>query len=1187
MKEWIMQSPGFFEPLTHQNDELFPTTSSIHDQLSVINTPAFQEEARQLFSNASEILENSGEKNKRASGSRYSVMNYDGELYLFLRGKIYSARNGATELITGKLAINRKGEIFFLKIVTYFRSNLLSDKGQLNNFLKSRTKFKLEIAIAHQHGGAPHESLVMRETHKHTKLYLMLHYKGYGADLLINKEKKPENTIKLTAAQLADIAIQFLQRALEIYKRGEVHRDVKPENFVVQFQKNQRPIVSIIDFNSLKKLIYPQDGSQGYYRGRVETTYPYLPPIYQTARAIQEDYYWGPATDLYAALLSANEAVEQIDMGHIPKYEKDCYQELTNIISITKREIEISSDCELNFGHPKLDDANIFQLERELSDLQEDISLIFSTLEMEKLFNEKLSHLVEDSEASSKFEQASVYYFMLELTRKLKEIQKGLIGQNILQKTLQSIRRELAKPRSFAILSPKLYILEACEVLETQQFLKAQAELEKWYRNIAFDYRVFDYKKYVRKFNSKQIAKAAAAVVYIYQNYIRSIKETNFPQIKIFQGLDFINYREAEIFFQRPEYYKIAVKLYFHFMQCRSDFENYYASSSLYRDQWREVVQEEFIERLHCIPDVYDTVGRIFNDALIDFVLIDYRLLHAIDEFLNVDQQREREVDGVFIAHQKINGIFFSCIKQLFFDDLTFFDTFFEKLGRTFEGGRAGAVYLEFLYKIHHPKSEGNFVLLSETLRFHYEERLKIVLAVMAIFQSLSSYHEVFTSPQKKLAILSFSLYFYNICVDEVTKFLEADHATAVKILTRVIDQIGDAVEMKQAPEYYVEKEKEVSEFIVMAVYTLAYKHHSSNDNGASVTQSIRKTFPSFKRYEHILDSRLLKKEFPFYLTRKVLSRYLLQESERCFEDVYHTLMCWIAESVPQQYGISCNFLSVQPGEIRFGESWTELDDFRNLLGYQKTMELYLMSIRYLKAQRIPYCTAQEILFIIKMLENRTLSSSEEGDLFSQFSSLVHGLIVNANKRRARVDDVIKNILTCIANSQRLLEVFCQYLVDRDDLQPQEEKFLLANIVYHYAHLIHDYGSRENYLSIKSLIKNSAIDFFIDLPLDNLLELFYIYFMLFELLQQGSLHPSGCLLLQAIFKKLLSDSSDCSVVSFKPLALVEDMAEYPRVQQAIKIVTLESTLTLQGAFSLFKSTGRQESQARLRHQVFT
>lgn len=238
----------------------------------------------------------------------YSFINYSGTPYMLLEGDLYSKRVGKRR---GKLAINEKGELFFLKILRFHKDTIPeAKKGELGT----------EMPIAHRLGHAPHnQALERKKTNvEQSKFYLIMPYQGYTTLDLITENK-------LTPLQTIELCIQFMLQAFYIHEQGFVYRDFKPQNYTAKIDKTTGELeVFLIDYGMAAPLQYDKHilfkGSSYYKDEYFAGTVDYMTPYLQKQCELREnspdkasEYVYNFSTDMYAAAISAGQVLQQLD----------------------------------------------------------------------------------------------------------------------------------------------------------------------------------------------------------------------------------------------------------------------------------------------------------------------------------------------------------------------------------------------------------------------------------------------------------------------------------------------------------------------------------------------------------------------------------------------------------------------------------------------------------------------------------------------------------------------------------------------------------------------------------------------------------------------------------------------------------------------------------------------------------
>lgn len=245
-----------------------------------------------------------------------SVVNYDGHYYILLRGSLFYNnldKDNERGIRRGKLAINEAGELVFIKIFEHH------NKQDTHDYFM-RTEAKPEAAFVHKHAQGPEKKVMTRtkiDTPEKTKTYVALPYKGVNSREFICDDKHPPTTI-----QLIDLAVQYMQRIIEMNEAGYVHRDLKPDNYAVEISKDGKLQASVIDFGTAREFtaIDSQTQQPIYHDTWMCGTAGFYSPAQQThlANGIAGDARTGDHccfnlfTDLFAGAISAQQALSSV-----------------------------------------------------------------------------------------------------------------------------------------------------------------------------------------------------------------------------------------------------------------------------------------------------------------------------------------------------------------------------------------------------------------------------------------------------------------------------------------------------------------------------------------------------------------------------------------------------------------------------------------------------------------------------------------------------------------------------------------------------------------------------------------------------------------------------------------------------------------------------------------------------------
>jgi serine/threonine protein kinase len=233
----------------------------------------------------------------------YSLLNHEGNIYLFLSGKIYredfnkDGPNSLRGFRYGTLAIDLSNEntLVFIKVTEY-----------ANQLFRERldTEFKPEAKLYKEYADAKHDTPALRNTKNNTaKIYTITPYKGIETFALIVENR-------LTPLQTMYLAIQYMLVVYtQLKEKGLVHRDLKPENYTAEILSNGLLNVFVIDFGLAKKMTTDEESNQRYFHDhRLVGNIIHSPAsiIYSTKR------HYNSATDLFAAASSAKLILENL-----------------------------------------------------------------------------------------------------------------------------------------------------------------------------------------------------------------------------------------------------------------------------------------------------------------------------------------------------------------------------------------------------------------------------------------------------------------------------------------------------------------------------------------------------------------------------------------------------------------------------------------------------------------------------------------------------------------------------------------------------------------------------------------------------------------------------------------------------------------------------------------------------------
>ena len=854
----------------------FPTVATQIAQINALRS-INQETKEEIFAFARQHLPN--EMGKKITHEilggglpQCSVMYYDADhLCILARDDIYYADKSRENkgIVKGKMACNENGEYFFLKSITLTNLNY-DGKTDIAAVKKDLQK---ELDAAFHYGQAPHNKLIIRKSEKYTKIYVLLKESGFNLESLIQETLAPDFSIQLSNLQLADIIIQSIQRTLEVYKKGDVHRDIKLGNFLVQLLSNEQLQVNITDFEYLEKRSHLAENGQSYHLSleAPPTREELLIPVY-TKRL--SSYYEGGATDIYAILLAVKKIYERITLDQMSEHAKQVYKKLSKLMADTIEIIEGSCNEKPLLGHPKLQDENINQLEQALPDLYEELSLV-STIDhlLEEMEDQSLKrHFPEEAraqeeDAKNAFSLASNRYTLLMLKIELKEIQRKLSKPQFFSDLLPRIEQELNKPSNVTLNDALKYVQEAYKILGAQRLLVSQKEFNIWHQQVEETCNIFG-----PEFRPTELAKAAAGIVHIYRTFFHSEKKFHG---NIFSAVPkFYTYHALKTYFQRRENYTSARKLCVRFSQNRHTFKDY-EESSRYKSKWIEVAAEEIATLM--LESSFQTLDRIFNLSLIDrLVLSPYKLNEVLNSFLKISTQEGQQFNGTLLALEAISKKFVTFCHQQFIQDSTFFDTLFKKLLTHFNQDENA--YTEFLYDSLQSKAKRNDIPPTSNIsRAGCEENIKLIFSTAAFFQWFINQKEA--SVRKTFLTRCFVMHFNQVVLLEKLNPMLSAHRldptplapTAEKILQDYINQphaLLDREAMDQANDAF--------ESMAWGAYINIFNHANldleahdacskpidqiQNKDALKAIATIRETFPSFKDNRYFVSPLKIKK---------------------------------------------------------------------------------------------------------------------------------------------------------------------------------------------------------------------------------------------------------------------------------------------------------------------------------------
>jgi hypothetical protein len=352
--------------MTKYRDSCIPTSELVAQQKNQIN-----EELLQLFSLAetyhlaegskitksslvqpSKIIDHEGNDITPSNMANFShsILNYEGTYYLLLHDIIFYANLEDYDrgIRAGKLAINKRREIFFLKIID---SSLQLYSAELKEEATN------EMRMAHELGESPHNKFLWRKNSnkEDIKIYMMLRYRGLPLDIIIQDKA-------LLSWQKLDIAVQCLT-LIRNFARKYLHRDIKVDNFVGEFDNikgNYR--ISLIDFSetiALKHNYYTSltlVGTAGYRSPSLESSYLYN--VYNFR------------TEMFAAAITIGHITCKISKNSLSEQEKELHEKLIEFI----RKIITFSENDIK-RHIRLFERKIDQIKYLLTESKEEQEL--------------------------------------------------------------------------------------------------------------------------------------------------------------------------------------------------------------------------------------------------------------------------------------------------------------------------------------------------------------------------------------------------------------------------------------------------------------------------------------------------------------------------------------------------------------------------------------------------------------------------------------------------------------------------------------------------------------------------------------------------------------------------------------------------------------------------------------------
>jgi serine/threonine protein kinase len=278
-----------------------------------------------------------------------SIINYQGKHYLFLEGDVFyndagdnynnpnnDPKKSSRGLRRGKLAIDEKGNTFFVKIIEHAKGSAYAEH--------LHSESKSEIEIAHSLAKAPHGDITTREDQETIKIYSITPYEGQSSYDMVK-----ENL--LSPAQVMDLAVQYMQSVYLLKKAGIIHRDLKPENFAIVVSDEGQLELNVIDYGLARRA---PDGSYEIGTDHACGTQDFLSPRFKEIyRQNQEElhrvaeinkditeegqketphlqpYTYNFATEMYAAAQSAKMILQDLKAQLVIKYQNDGIETLT------------------------------------------------------------------------------------------------------------------------------------------------------------------------------------------------------------------------------------------------------------------------------------------------------------------------------------------------------------------------------------------------------------------------------------------------------------------------------------------------------------------------------------------------------------------------------------------------------------------------------------------------------------------------------------------------------------------------------------------------------------------------------------------------------------------------------------------------------------------------------------------
>lgn len=251
-----------------------------------------------------------------------SVINFHGDPYILLHRKIFISNQGLNlsegenGYRYGKLAINEKGEIFFLKV-------LMTDIGSEKE-TDFRNNAHQEMRLASNLELTPYkESSERFDPVRDTKKTLLLYrFKGIDLRNIFKPDPTYVNLLSISLEEKIDIIFGCLELLVDIHKRGYVYRDFKQLNIVAEITlskdgllkltkdpSNNKPILNIIDIETLREISEDAEGNRNYRSNSFRGTKRYIPP---KIRRNEEVKTYNFITDLYAIYITIVSLYENI-----------------------------------------------------------------------------------------------------------------------------------------------------------------------------------------------------------------------------------------------------------------------------------------------------------------------------------------------------------------------------------------------------------------------------------------------------------------------------------------------------------------------------------------------------------------------------------------------------------------------------------------------------------------------------------------------------------------------------------------------------------------------------------------------------------------------------------------------------------------------------------------------------------